>query len=197
MLIYGENTIKSKKSFHPVRNFAKQLVNLMAIMLWAASILALYAGTPLLSYVIWFIIIINAIFSFIQESKADKALQSLAKMIPNNVKVYRDGQMTVLSANQLVPGDVVFLKAGDKVPADLRIVAADGLFVDNSMLTGESVPVDRDEQADSLEGQSIANSRNLLFAGTSITGGDCKGCCICNRKKFGNRKSYTNICTNC
>ena len=173
--VYGDNAIKSKKSFHPVRSFAKQLVNLMAIMLWAASILAIISGTPLLSYVIWFIIFINAIFSFIQESKADKALQSLSKMIPNNVKVYRDGQLSVLSADQLVPGDVVFLKAGDKVPADLRIVAADGLFVDNSMLTGESVPVDRNEQADLLEGQSITNSHNLLFAGTSITSGDAKG----------------------
>ena len=175
MLIYGENTIKTEKSFHPVWNFAKQLVNLMAIMLWIASILAYMSGTPLLSYVIWFIIIVNAIFSFVQESKADTALQSLAKMIPNRVKVYRDGEMTVLSADQLVPGDVVFLKAGDKVPADLRIVAAESLFVDNSMLTGESVPVDRDAEADSWEGQLSVNSRNLLFAGTSVTGGTTKG----------------------
>ena len=173
--VYGNNAIQSKKSFHPVQSFAKQLVNLMAIMLWAASILALISGTPLLSYVIWFIIIINAIFSFFQEQKADKALQSLSKMIPNNVKVYRDGEMMVLSADKLVPGDVVTLRAGDKVPADIRIIAADGLSVDNSMLTGESVPVDRDEQADPLEGESITNSRNLLFAGTSITGGNAKG----------------------
>ena len=175
ILAYGENTIKSKKSFHPVRNFAKQLVNLMAIMLWVASILALISGTPLLSYVIWFIIIVNAIFSFIQENKADKALQSLEKMIPNNVKVYREGEITVLTADKLVPGDVVSLRAGDKVPADIRIVASEGLFVDNSMLTGESVPVDRDAQADLLEGQPIITSQNLLFAGTSITGGKATG----------------------
>lgn len=175
MLIYGENTIKTEKSFHPVWNFIKQLVNIMAVMLWIASILALISGTPLLSYVIWFIIIVNAVFSFVQENKADKALQSLAKMIPNNVKVYRDGQMTVLSAAQLVPGDVIFLKAGDKVPADLRIVSADSLFVDNSMLTGESVPVDRDAEAESSKGQLNVNSRNLLFAGTTITGGTAKG----------------------
>lgn len=170
-LTYGENSIKSNKSFHPVRKFTKKLVSLMAIMLWVASVLALISGTPLLSYVIWFIIIINAIFSFVQESKADQALQSLAKMIPNNVRVYRDGQLTVLTADQLVPGDVVSLRAGDKVPADMRLVSADGLFVDNSMLTGESVPVDRDAQADPLEGNSITNSQNLLFAGTSITSG--------------------------
>lgn len=96
-------------------------------------------------------------------------------MIPNKVKVYRDGQMEVLSTDKLVPGDFVFMKAGDKVPADIRIIASDGLSVDNSMLTGESVQVDRDEQADLLEGESITNSRNLLFAGTSITGGDATG----------------------
>lgn len=173
--IYGENVITSKKSFHPIRTFAKQLVNLMAIMLWAASILAIIAGTPIISYVVWVIIFINAIFSFIQESKADKALQSLSKLIPNNVKVFRDGQMAVLSADHLVPGDVIFVKAGDKVPADIRIITSNGLLVDNSMLTGESVPVDRDEMADPLEDQSITNSRNLLFAGTSITSGDATG----------------------
>lgn len=175
ILLYGKNTIQSKRSFHPVRSFAKQLVNLMAIMLWVASILAIISGTPLLSYVIWFIIIVNAIFSFIQESKADKALQALAEMIPNNVKVYRDGDITVLTADQLVLGDVVALKAGDKVPADMRVVASDGLFVDNSMLTGESIAVDRDELVDSTSEESITNSHNLLFAGTSITGGDATG----------------------
>lgn len=175
LAIYGENTIQSKKTFHPLKNFAKQLVNLMAIMLWVASILAIISGTPLLSYVIWFIIIVNAIFSFIQEKKADDALQALAKMIPNNVKVYRNGEIHALTADKLVPGDVVALKAGDKVPADIRIVAADGLLVDNSMLTGESVAVDRNEKAVSLEETSITNRHNLLFAGTSITAGDAIG----------------------
>lgn len=176
VLTFGENTIKSKKSFHSVRNFAKQLVGLMAIMLWVASILAIMSGTPLLSYVIWFIIIVNAVFSFVQERKADKALQSLEKMMPNRVKVYRDGGITVLTSEQLVPGDVVSLRAGDKVPADIRIVEADGLSVDNSMLTGESVPVDRSAQADLIEGKQIVNSQNLLFAGTTITGG--KATCV-------------------
>ncbi|MGM9927776.1 MAG: cation-translocating P-type ATPase [Bacillus sp. (in: firmicutes)] len=173
--IYGDNTIKSKKSFHPVKVFALKFVNVMAIMLWVASVLALISGTPLLSYVIWAIIFLNAVFSFIQESKADKALQALAKMIPNNVKVRRNDEIVVKTAEQLVPGDVVSLRAGDKVPADIRIVSSNNLFVDNSMLTGESVPVDRDAYSDNLHGESIVNSRNLLFAGTAITSGDAIG----------------------
>ncbi|MBB6443596.1 cation-translocating P-type ATPase [Bacillus benzoevorans] len=173
--IYGENAIKSKQSFHSIRVFSRQLFNLMAVMLWIASILAVISGNLLLSYVMWFIIIINAFFSFFQERKAYKALQSLEKMIPNQVKVYRNGEITMQHAEQLVPGDVVYLTAGDKVPADIRIVAADGLFVDNSMLTGESIPVDRDGEADHLGGKSIVYSHNILFAGTSITGGNAKG----------------------
>lgn len=175
MQILGENTIKSEKTFHPIKKLLKNFFNLMAIMLWVASILAIISGTPILAYVIWFIIVINAIFSFIQENKADKALQALAKMIPNNVKVYRDGDLTVIGAEQLVTGDVVSLSAGDKVPADIRIIEVNELSVDNSMLTGESVPVERDEQADTLSGESIINSRNLLFAGTSISGGEAIG----------------------
>lgn len=173
--IDGNNTIECKKTFHPLKNFAKQLVNLMAIMHWVASILSLVSGTPLLSYVIWFIIVVNAIFSFVQEKKADEALQTLAKMIPNNVKVYRNGKIHVLTADQLVPGDVVTLKPGDKVPADIRITSSEGLLVDNSMLTGESVAVDRNEKSDSIEESSITNSHNLLFAGTSITAGNATG----------------------
>ncbi|MGN1385615.1 MAG: cation-translocating P-type ATPase [Bacillus sp. (in: firmicutes)] len=172
---YGENTVKSERSFYPLKSFAKNFVNLMAIMLWIASFLALISGTPILSYVIWAIIFINAIFSFVQESKADKAMQALSKMIPNNVKVFRDGNLSVSMAEQLVPGDVVTLSAGDKVPADIRIVAADGLSVDNSMLTGESVPVERDALAVRDRNSALFDKSNLLFAGTSISSGTAKG----------------------
>lgn len=175
LLANGDNSIKSKQSFHPLRRFVKQLVNILAIMLWVASAMALISGTPVLAYVIWFIILINAVFSFFQESKADHALQALSKMIPNNVKVYRDGSLTVLPAERLVPGDVLELAAGDRVPADVRLIDGEGLFVDNSMLTGESVPVDRTPEADPLSGKSMVNSRNLLFAGTSVTEGKGTG----------------------
>ncbi len=172
---FGENSIQKKNTFHPLKSFAKNFVNLFAIMLWIGSVLALISGTPILSIVIWFIILINAIFSFFQESKADKALQALAQMIPNNVKVYRDGHIVILPASKLVPGDMVILGAGDKVPADIRIVEAEGLLVDNSMLTGESVPVERDAEAEQVEKTESSNYRNLLFGGTTVTNGKAKG----------------------
>lgn len=172
---YGENSVNKEKTFHPIKSFVKNFFNLFAIMLWIGSILAWISGTPILSYVIWFIIFMNAIFSFVQESKADKALQALSKMMPDNVKVYRENQLNIISARELVPGDIIILKAGDKVPADVRIVEADHLLVDNSMLTGESLPVERYAESNIGQDNSVASFQNLLYGGSTITAGTGKG----------------------
>lgn len=172
---FGENAIKKEKGFRPFKILLAKLFSVFSVMLWIASILAYISGTPILTYVIWSIVLINSIFSYIQESKADKALQSLSKMMPNNVKVYRNGELSVKPADSLVPGDTVALAAGDKVPADIRIISADGLFVDNSMLTGESVPVDRNEKPAKRGEGSIIECENLVFAGTMVTGGSATG----------------------
>ena len=172
--ILGYNEMEQKRSFNPLKCFIEKLVGLLAIMLWTASILAFISGTPLLSYVIWAIILINAIFSFIQENRADKALQALSKMMPSHVKVYRDGEMKSIHAEQLVPGDVLSLTAGDKVPADCRILSSNHLMVNNSMLTGESLPVNRCEAIDTHINGPVSDCINLIFAGTSITGGEAK-----------------------
>ena len=172
--ILGYNEMEQKRSFNPLKCFIEKLVGLLAIMLWTASILAFISGTPLLSYVIWAIILINAIFSFIQENRADKALQALSKMMPSHVKVYRDGELKSIHAEQLVPGDVLSLTAGDKVPADCRILSSNHLMVNNSMLTGESLPVNRCEAIDTHINGPVSDCINLIFAGTSITGGEAK-----------------------
>ena len=172
--IFGDNKMKTKRTFNPLKCFLEKLVGLLAIMLWVASILAFISGTPLLSYVIWAIILINAIFSFVQENRADKALQALSEMMPNRVKVYRDGEVRTMDADQLVPGDILNLSAGDKVPADCRIISSNRLMVNNSMLTGESLPVNRSENIETRHIDTVSECRNLVFAGTSITGGEAK-----------------------
>ena len=172
---YGKNLIEKKPTFHPLRSFAKNFVNVFAILLWIGSVLALISGTTILSIVIWCIIVINAVFSFFQESKADKAMQALAQMMPSNVKVFRNGAIVVLPASELVPGDLVILAAGDKVPADIRLVEADSLLVDNSMLTGESLPVERDAEPETRVDTTGMDYRNLVFGGTTITSGKAKG----------------------
>ncbi|MGN1400043.1 MAG: cation-translocating P-type ATPase [Bacillus sp. (in: firmicutes)] len=172
--IFGNNDIRSKRTFNPVKCFVQKLFNLLAVMLWVASVLAYISGTPVLTYVIIAIIVINAVFAFIQEKKADKALQALSELIPNNVKVLRDGIVEITTADQLVPGDVLSLAAGNKVPADCRVIEATGLMVDNSMLTGESVSLNRDAGKETNAIDVVSDCRNLLFAGTSITGGTAK-----------------------
>lgn len=123
--------------------FADQLTHFMALLLWVAGILAFISRTPELGWAIWAVIWINAIFSFWQEYQAERALAALKKVLPVQVKVYRDGILKVIPARELVVGDVVQLEEGDRISADARLVQAEGFYVDVSVLTGESLPVAR------------------------------------------------------
>ncbi|MEQ8200253.1 MAG: cation-transporting P-type ATPase [Syntrophomonadaceae bacterium] len=168
---YGPNLFPQVSKLSPLKQFIQQFTHFMAILLWVAGFLALVADMPQLAIATWAIIIINALFSFIQEYRADQALAELAAMLPNIVKVFRDGDLVKLPADQLTVGDLISLEAGDRVPADARVLQASGLFLDNSLLTGESVPVDRNEGQYDLEDKNVTDSSNLVFAGTTVTGG--------------------------
>jgi potassium/sodium efflux P-type ATPase len=123
--------------------FTDQLTHFMALLLWVAGILAFVSGTPALGWAIWAVILINALFSFWQEFQAERALSALNKVLPMQVKVYRDGTLQQILARELVRGDVMQLEEGDRISADARLVSADNLSVDVSVLTGESLPVAR------------------------------------------------------
>jgi P-type E1-E2 ATPase len=146
----------------------------MALLLWAAGILAIVAGMPQLAVATWAVIIINALFAFYQEFKADKTLSNLANMLPNKVKVVRNGESIVLLSEEVTIGDLIILDAGDCVPADARIIESERLTLDNSLLTGESNPVDRNENAVDLTDKGITESTNLVFAGTTVTVGKAR-----------------------
>ncbi len=123
--------------------FADQLTHFMALLLWVAGVLAFVSRTPELGWAIWSVIWINAIFSFWQEFQAEQALAALKKVLPMQVKVWRDGTLQQIPARELVRGDVMQLEAGDRVSADARLVSADSLYLDVSVMTGESLPVAR------------------------------------------------------
>jgi potassium/sodium efflux P-type ATPase len=123
--------------------FADQLTHFMALLLWVAGILAFISRTPELGWAIWAVIWINAIFSFWQEFQAEKALSALKKVLPMQVKVYRDSELKQIPARELVRGDVMQLEEGDRVSADARLVFAESLYLDVSVMTGESLPVAR------------------------------------------------------
>ena len=152
-----------------------QMGHFMALLLWIGGGLAFAAGTPQLGWAIWAVVVINGLFSFLQEFQAERALEALSRSLPRQVRVWRDGQPRWLAADELVVGDRVVLAEGERVPADCRLTLALGLAVDQSSLTGESQPVPR--QAEPIPWRpgsprlAAAESTNLLLAGTTVASG--------------------------
>lgn len=168
---YGSNEIKEGKKTSLISRFISNFTNLLAILLWIASILAFVGGMPELGWAIILVIIINSLFSFWQEFKAEQATESLKKMLPQNVKVIRNGHLEQIPAKDLVPGDCISLEEGDHVPADARLIEAFEMRTVNAALTGESEPVRRSFEA-VLEGDiSLIQSPNIVFMGTNVASG--------------------------
>ena len=128
---FGKNAIKQEKRFVSL----KQFVSLIAVLLWIAGAFALIAEMPQLAIATWFIVIVNGIFSFLQEYKADKAISKLSNILPNMVKVTRNELQVLVNAQDLVIGDIITLESGDVVPADCRVISAEGFYVNISKLS--------------------------------------------------------------
>ena len=171
---YGFNKVEEKKTFHPVKQLLKQFISAMAILLWIAGILALIAQMPELAIAVWAVVVINGIFSFIQEWRTDRALSLLSKMIPSNVRVLRDGAEKTIPAAELVVGDIMIVSQGNIISADARLVEANQLFVDNSVISGESIPLNRLPGSFEATGHSMSEIINLMFAGTTVVEGSGK-----------------------
>ena len=146
--------------------FADQLTHFMALLLWIAGILAFISSTPELGWAVWSVIWINAIFSFWQEFQAEKALSALKKVLPMQVKVYRDRELKQMPARELVRGDVMQLEEGDRISADARLISAESLYLDVSVMTGESLPVARSPYPVRLrETVSVRGGKTMLRQG--------------------------------
>lgn len=171
---YGPNQIEEVKKRPLIFKFLENFYNVLALLLWAASILAFISRTPQLGFAIIGVIVINAIFSFWQEYEAEKATEALKKILPSTAKVIREGKERKIIAAELVPGDIIVLEEGDNISADSRLVEAFQLKVDNSTLTGESRPVRKESEGMSGEGHTFVEMHNLIFAGTSVTSGSGK-----------------------
>lgn len=172
---FGLNKIEAAKKTPLIYRFFFNFTHLFAVLLWIASILSFVSKMPELGWAIIIVIIINGVFSFVQEYKAEKATEALKKLLPFYVKVLREGQTQEVLASEVVPGDVVILGEGDKVPADARLLEAYELQVDNSILTGESRPVRKFSGTVSLkDGYTWRDLPNIIFAGTNILSGTAK-----------------------
>jgi calcium-translocating P-type ATPase len=172
---FGANRLPPVKRRPLLLRFSDQLLHFMALLLWVAGGLAFLARAPQLGWAIWAVILINALFSFWQEFKAERTLQALADNLPPRVQVWRDGQLQQLTADQLVCGDRVALEEGDQVPADCRLMEAHQLAVDLSVLTGEAQPVARDAAPQSSTSLRAAERSNLLLAGCTVVSGRGEG----------------------
>lgn len=171
---YGKNIISERKGKPLILVFLKNFTSLMAILLWISGIVAFIGEMPELGIAIWLVNVINGLFSFWQEFRANKATQALKKMLVSYVRVVRDGKEKQIPSEDLVPGDIMIISEGDKITADARLIATNDFQVDQSTLTGESNPIRKTHEAVYTQGLARFEVPNLIFAGTSASSGSAK-----------------------
>ncbi|MFJ4261680.1 cation-translocating P-type ATPase [Paenarthrobacter nicotinovorans] len=159
----GPNTLPVARAVPQWRKLLGELTHFFALMLWTAAALAYIAGMPQLCIAIIVVVIVNGVFAHIQQERAQHAAERLQNLLPADVTVRRDGRLQTVHASELVPGDVLVLKSGDKLPADLKFVAASGCTVDESMLTGESMAIPKAMNDEGWGGTFLVNGDATAF----------------------------------
>ncbi len=170
---YGPNQLESPSKPSPLKIFLGKFKDYMVLVLIFAALISYIAGESTNAYVILGIVILVAIIGFFQEYKAERAMEALREMVAPEADVMRDGKMSTIPASDLVPGDMVFLEAGDKVPADARIVEETALEIIEASLTGESLPVKKGREQ-LPEEAALADRKNMVFMGTIVSYGNCR-----------------------
>ncbi len=167
---YGPNVLRGKKKTPPLLVFLQQFLSPLIYVLLAAVVISIVAGHYLDAWVVLGVLLLNAIIGFMQETRAEKAMEALIRMAAPQARVRRGGSVKMIPAREIVPGDVLLLETGDKVAADARLVKASNLKVNEATLTGESMPVDKHTRP--IAGElSIPEQKNMVFMGTTVTYG--------------------------
>lgn len=192
LLEFGPNRMEEIRGSPLALRLLGEFVHFFALILWLAAGLAFWAeasqpgqGMGTMGAAIVGVIIVNGLFSFFQEYRAERALSALRKLLPREVKVTRGGVITALPIEALVPGDVLLLTEGDDVPADARVIEAHSLRVNTATITGESLPKAR--SAEPSEEESMLQARNMVLAGTAIVSGEARALVVATgmRTEFG------------
>ena len=175
---YGANKLREKKKKTTLQRFFDQFKDVMILILIAAAVVSFAIVCAEKNWaelfepgLILLIVILNAIMGVYQEGKAEKALDALKNMSAPHARVIRDGEEKIIGAEELVPGDIIKLEAGDFVPADARLIQSVSLKSEESALTGESVPSEKDASAEVAKNAPIGDRTNMVFSGCSITYG--------------------------
>ncbi|MEG0272177.1 MAG: cation-translocating P-type ATPase [Hydrogenoanaerobacterium sp.] len=172
LIEYGENVLTGAKKSSPLKLFLGQFKDIMVMILLVATALSVFMGEGVEAFTISLIVLINAILGFLQEYRTEKTLEALKKLAAPVATVMRSGRQTELPACELVPGDLLLIKAGDRVPADAEIIFAAAIEADEALLSGESLPVEK-----------TVEHKSMLYMGTNIVKGHCKAKVICTGMK--------------
>ncbi|SQC01065.1 calcium-translocating P-type ATPase [Clostridium tetanomorphum] len=169
---YGLNQLTAKEGKSLIRMFFEQLNDVLIYILLGAALISGILGETTDAIIIGFVIILNAVIGVVQESKAEKALEALKKLSTPKAIVKREGELKEIPSEEVVPGDIIILDAGRYVPCDIRLIETANLKVEESALTGESVPVEKDAELilDSSE-TALGDQRNMAFMSTLTTYG--------------------------
>ncbi|BBY08243.1 cation-translocating P-type ATPase [Mycobacterium noviomagense] len=173
LLQFGPNELQRRRGREWPQALVRQLTHPLALLLWVAAGLLLVVGSHVVAAAVVLIIMLNAAFSFVQEVQAERAVEALAKYLPQRAKVVRNGAIVEIDATQLVPGDIVVIEEGDRIAADTRLLTG-AIEVDMSALTGESVPTLRSAALLDVN-VPLMSAHELVFSGTSCTGGQARG----------------------
>lgn len=174
---HGPNRLPEEPKEHPLRRFLRQFNNVLIYILLAGAILTALLQEWLDSGVILAVVCINALIGFIQEGKAERALEGIRKLLSLEATVLREGRRKRLGAERVVPGDIVLLEAGDRVPADLRLLSAKNLRIEEAILTGESEPASKSSAAMAAS-TTLADRSCMAYSGTLVTSGQGSGVVI-------------------
>ncbi|NHV45262.1 MAG: magnesium-translocating P-type ATPase [Candidatus Verstraetearchaeota archaeon] len=187
--LFGYNELVKKKKRLAIISFLSHFKSPLVIILLIAGLISGILGETTNAAIIFFIVVFSIILDFYQESKAERAAEMLKQRVATTATVLRDGVKREVRLNEIVPGDIIYLSAGDIVPADARVITAKDLFVNQSVLTGESFPVEKIAQPLKSFDPSITEWRNYLFMGTSVVSGTARAVVV----KTGSLTEYGKI----
>ena len=171
---YGPNRLPEGKKRGPFIQFLSQFNNILVYVLLGAGFTKLMLNLWVDAAIIFGVVVLNALLGFVQEGKAEKALESIRNMLSAEARTLRGGETRMIAAEQLVPGDIVLLESGDKIPADLRLIDAKNLRTEEAALTGESVPADKSTDPVSINA-TVGDRKCMAFSGTMVVSGRATG----------------------
>ncbi|BDZ29977.1 cation-translocating P-type ATPase [Lactiplantibacillus sp. WILCCON 0030] len=172
---YGHNALNQQKTTSMLQKFMAQFKDFMIIVLLVAALIAAFTGEVVDAVIILLVVVLNAIFGVFQESKAEEAINALKEMAAPDATVLRDGEFKTVKSDELVPGDIITLEAGDIVPADVRLIESASLKVEESALTGESVPVEKQAELLTADDLAIGDRLNMAYMNSNVTYGRATG----------------------